>query len=169
MFYAGIGSRQTPPEILTLFTHIAGYLCDKGYILRSGGASGADSAFEVGISDPLKKEIYLPWKGFNGNKSVFYNVSREALQLAERYHPGWSYVSSGGRLLHGRNVYQVLGRDLNTPSSFVVCWTKDGKASGGTGQAIRIALANSIPIFNLKNSNEMTHVQNCMAQNKDFA
>jgi hypothetical protein len=33
----------------------------------------------------------------------------------------------------------------------VVCWTKDGKSSGGTGQALRIAEYYSIPIFNLKN------------------
>jgi hypothetical protein len=50
-----------------------------------------------------------------------------------------------------RNAMQILGEDGNTPVEMVVCWTKDGKASGGTGQALRIAEYYSIPIFNLKN------------------
>ncbi|NMA16004.1 MAG: hypothetical protein GX935_02005, partial [Erysipelotrichia bacterium] len=30
---------------------------------------------------------------------------------------------------------------------FIICWTKNGSGSGGTGQAIRIAKAYDIPIF----------------------
>lgn len=36
-------------------------------------------------------------------------------------------------------------------SSFVVCWTSDGKDSGGTGQALRIARDRNIPVYNLYN------------------
>jgi hypothetical protein len=168
MFYAGIGSRLTPPEMLAFMSRLSRYLYGLGYTLRSGGAAGADTAFEVGVPDPMKMEIYLPWKGFNGNHSLLYGVSNDALELAKQYHPGWSYLSNGGRLFHGRNCYQVLGKDLKTPSRFVVCWTKDGKAFGGTGQAIRIAIDKNIPIFNLRNPDEMKHVQDCMIQNKDF-
>jgi hypothetical protein len=42
----------------------------------------------------------------------------------------------------------VLGHDLRSPSRFVVCWTADGRATGGTGQAIRIAEAYAVPVFN---------------------
>lgn len=45
MFYTGIGSRQTPPEILKMMTKIATQLESKGWVLRSGGAEGADEAF----------------------------------------------------------------------------------------------------------------------------
>ncbi len=48
-------------------------------------------------------------------------------------------------------TFQVLGSDLETPVSFVVCWTIGGKISGGTGQALRIAKDLGIPIFNLEN------------------
>jgi hypothetical protein len=48
-----------------------------------------------------------------------------------------------------RNAMQVLGPDLDTPSKVVVCWTKNGKTSGGTGQALRISLYHGVPIFNL--------------------
>lgn len=58
---------------------------------------------------------------------------------------GWMFMS--------RNVYQVLGPNLDDPVEFIICWTKDGKASGGTGQAIRIANDYGVPVFNLKNVN----------------
>ena len=44
------------------------------------------------------------------------------------------------RLAHTRAFYQqVLGVSLDSPAEFVLCWTADGEASGGTGQALRIA------------------------------
>ena len=46
MTYAGVGSRETPPEILAEMTKIAQELATKKYSLQSGGAIGADMAFE---------------------------------------------------------------------------------------------------------------------------
>jgi predicted Rossmann fold nucleotide-binding protein DprA/Smf involved in DNA uptake len=63
-YYAGVGSRQTPENILHLMTRIAMRMAELGWVLRSGGAKGADYAFEKGAGD--KKEIYLPWRGFGG-------------------------------------------------------------------------------------------------------
>ena len=60
-------------------------------------------------------------------------------------------LSEAAMKLMSRNAYQVLGESLRNPVDFVICWTKDGKASGGTGQAIRIAQDNGIPVYNLKN------------------
>jgi copper oxidase (laccase) domain-containing protein len=100
-------------------------------------------------------DIFLPWKMFNNHPSPLHDVSDSALEIAARFHPAWDKLKPSVKKLHGRNVYQVLGIDLATPSKFVVCWTKDGKASGGTGQAMRIALAHCIPIFNLHNQNAL--------------
>ena len=47
-FYTGIGARRTPPEVLALMTRAAFALLKRGYVLRSGHAIGADSAFERG-------------------------------------------------------------------------------------------------------------------------
>ena len=47
-FYSGIGARATPPEMLSLMTRAAFALLKRGYVLRSGHAIGADSAFERG-------------------------------------------------------------------------------------------------------------------------
>ena len=52
-----------------------------------------------------------------------------------------------------RNVYQVIGKDLESPSKFVVCWTPKGEIVGGTAQAMKLAQKLDIPIFNLYNAN----------------
>lgn len=144
--YAGIGSRTTPDEICGLMTRIARYLASQGYTLRSGHASGADQAFEHGAV--FKKEIYIPWPGFNGSTSGLLPVPA-AFKMAEEFHPGWNYMNQGGKKLHARNCHQVLGYDLDDPVEFVICWTHDGTAKGGTGQAMRIAETHKIPIYNL--------------------
>ena len=43
----------------------------------------------------------------------------------------------------------IQGRDLDDDVDAVVCWTRDGKATGGTGMGIRIARERDIPVFNL--------------------
>lgn len=48
--YTGIGSRETPAEILEIFEHLGAWFAKKGYTLRSGHADGADAAFENGCS-----------------------------------------------------------------------------------------------------------------------
>lgn len=149
-YYAGIGSRQTPRDIQNKMGLIAQRLSNLSYCLLSGGADGADIAFEKCAT---YKQIFLPWDGFN-NKHVdgkTYVIPEENLELVKKYHPKFSNLSSAGKKLMSRNSYQVLGPDLKTPVEFVLCWTKDGKASGGTGQAIRVANAHQIPVFNLKN------------------
>lgn len=147
-------------------SQVASFLCGKGYILRSGGASGADQAFEDGVSEPDSMEIYLPWRGFERNRSLLYRVSDRVIELAEEYHPAWDELSEGGKLMMGRNMYQILGNDLKTPSDFVVCWTSDGYATGGTGQAIRVAEDKGIPVFNLKNMDEMKIVNRWLVTDK---
>lgn len=149
-FYTGIGSRETPQKMLDFMIETAILLDWDGYTLRSGGAEGADSAFAQGATESghYPPEIYLPWKGFNGNTSPLL-PSPEAFELAAKYHPAWNRCRRGARALHARNCHQVLGKDLKTPSEFVVCWTPDGSGSGGTGQAIRIAKAHKIPVYDL--------------------
>ncbi len=78
-YYAGIGSREIPRGIVNIMTGISIELENSGYILRSGGAKGADSTFEYGVQN---KQIYLPWRGFNGNNSKFYRITPEAMDLA---------------------------------------------------------------------------------------
>lgn len=147
-YYAGIGSRETPEGVLDLFIKVAEYLAKKKFILRSGGAKGADLAFEKGCNNVNGiSEIYLPWNGFEGSKSKLIVKGCKAFEIAEQYHPYWNNLSQGARKLQARNTHQVLGWKLNEPSDFIICWTKNGSGSGGTGQALRIAKAYNIPVF----------------------
>lgn len=148
IYYAGIGSRKTPKQYIELFKRVAKYLATQGVTLRSGGADGADIAFEIGCDMVNgKKEIYIPWKNFNNSNSNLILSSNNAVELAQKYHPQWSVLSQGAKKLQARNCHQVLGQDLKTPSHFIICWTECGKGQGGTGQALRIAKDYNIPYF----------------------
>lgn len=147
--YAGIGSRKTPPHVLGLMTFAAALLERNDYILRSGGAPGADRAFEKGVQDPVHKEIFLPWKRFNDNDSSLFTPRSEAYLIAEQYHPSWSTLRPAAKRLMARNSHQVLGLNLDDPVEFLLCWTDKGKQVGGTAQAMRIAQDRGIRICNL--------------------
>lgn len=148
MFYAGIGSRETPPDVLRAMTNWAYRLDSEGWILRSGGAPGADSAFEAGAGPDSR--IYLPWAGFEGRDGIVCGDDPSLAAVAETYHPAWGELRQGAKRLMTRNVAQILGYGAErAPSMFVLCWTPGGKAGGGTGQAIRIANDYKIPVFDL--------------------
>lgn len=154
---AGIGSRETPDDILDIMYEFAADAAEAGYTLRSGGAPGADTAFELGCSSMLgPKEIFLPWPRFNQNTSNYTTAPVKAFQIAAEHHPFWHNLKYTTKKLMARNTLQVLGQKLDDPVKFVVCWTPDGslngisRESGGTGQALRIADAYGIPVFNLQ-------------------
>ncbi len=175
--FAGIGSRETPDEILESMEIVAYNLINSGYKLRSGGAMGADSAFADGAKSAIIKsldnnlqlkdiqEIYLPWDGFNclsvdNNKGIYLESNKEAVIIAEKYHPKYSSLSKGAKLLMNRNSYQILGKYLNDPVEFVICWTRGGKIVGGTGQALRIAVDYNIPTINMASSGWEDKIKN---------
>ncbi len=169
----GIGSQETPLSVLQAMASLGTRLARDGWTLRSGGARGADVAFETGhrriAADRL--EVYLPWKSFNKNESPLYTVGPEALQVAAQHHPAWDACSGMAQKLHGRNAYQVLGPALDTPSAFLVCWTRDGatnrqersRDTGGTGTAIEIADAHGVPVFNLARASALRDLEAWLA------
>lgn len=156
--YAGVGSRDTPADVCDLMRGIASTLAERHWTLRSGHADGADIAFEEGcMSVNGTKEIYIPWQGFHkarhgSNDAYAVHCLKnhiQAIGIAADTHPNWKACGEGTQMMHTRNVYQILGMTLDTPVSLVICWTKDGNAIGGTGQAIRLAERLAIPVFNL--------------------
>lgn len=143
-YYTGVGSRKTPESIKNIMTRLAKKLAADGWILRSGGAEGADKAFEAGAGSA---------------KEIFYAADATAAAMLEaaRFHPAWDRCSPYAQRLHGRNALQVLGRNLDSPSTFLVCWTPDGCTThawrtietGGTGTAISIADYHEVEVLNL--------------------
>ena len=49
---------------------------------------------------------------------------QQALVLAGQVHPAWHRCDDYAKRLHARNCMQILGRNLDEPADFVVCWTK---------------------------------------------
>ena len=156
--YSGIGSRQITPEGAKLARFFAKELDSKGYTLRSGGAGGADALFEENHTGT--KEIFLPWEGFNNNPSKLLHISKEAEDMAVKYYPsqeGLRNSSPGVLKLMARNCYQVLGKNLDDPTDFIVCWTPS-ENHGGTSQALRIAKDKGIRFYNLADPRHVTQL-----------
>jgi hypothetical protein len=175
-FYAGIGSRSLPDKAVVQLMAISAWLASAGWGLRTGGASGADYAFWKGAGEAGGHgELHLPWLRFNQHLTVIsarrsswkrriFHDNRH-LAISAEYHPRWSGLSQGVRRLMGRNASIILGSnpdDKSGWSKMVVCYTRDGQASGGTGHGIRIAQGFGIPVFNIGNPNVLAHLKNRM-------
>jgi len=153
-YYAGIGSRSTPKDILRLMRRVARSLACRGYTLRSGGARGADRAFESGCLG--KKEIFT-------SKDVTYR----AIHHAELFHPAWDRVQPYAKLLLARNSQIVLGENLDKPVEFVVCYTPGAKVVGGTGQALRVAKGYQIRVHNLGDPEQVKLVEEVLERHAE--
>jgi len=182
-YYTGVGSRETPQHILDLMKKTGRALASQGWTLRSGGAKGADNAFELGwldwhvnntrgFSTPLA-EIYVPWSGYEGHdrgglfgaiivpSDIHFEIESIAEGMAMAIHPAWEACKQGARKMHTRNVFQVLGKDLDSPSKMLIAWTRlDGKGNpkGGTATAINLALENGVKVFNLNRPEDFDRV-----------
>uniref|UniRef100_A0AAU8GFN3 DprA-like DNA recombination-mediator protein n=1 Tax=Salmonella phage vB_SEnST11_KE23 TaxID=3161174 RepID=A0AAU8GFN3_9CAUD len=117
-YYTGVGSRETPPEVISVMEDAAFRLARLGFTLRSGKAGGADAAFQIGMQkfyetlDNGKEkeyltrlaEIYIPWEGFGQDREdlwdfwdmspaymdfLFPDQSRIREALVEEIHPNY--------------------------------------------------------------------------------
>lgn len=165
LYFTGVGSRETPDEILELMRKVSRKLCSSEYIFRSGGADGADIAFERGCDDVNgSKEIYISWDNPKSNHGrIYWHNNRDvfkldlspkkddAMILASEIHPAWDRCSDAAKKLHARNMFQVLGYRLDKPSSFLICYaTPQGDSiKGGTRTAFECAKRHNIPVFNM--------------------
>lgn len=171
-----VGSRETPKLITTLMELIGFKLASEGWEIRSGGAPGADSAFYRGVRSYCDKaqgptthigRIYIPWEGFEGDLGKQYSndvsghffcfkdfplhVQNQAMELASTVHPYWDNCKYGDRILHARNVFQVLSEHFNRPSKALICWAPilGDSITGGTRTAWELAKREGIRLINL--------------------
>ena len=169
MTYAGIGSRETPKEVLELMTKAATWLEYKGYKLQTGYKrkqtngklveEGADKAFSDGTNN---KELFGPdmanattrniaeeiHPNLKGMWSAVYNkwVSKVGKEKATEY-------ADGAIGLQERNTFQVFGAELDTAVDFVLFYAIETdnplRPKGGTGQAVEMARRKGIPTINM--------------------
>lgn len=169
--YVGVGSQSTPLTICQIMSRLGEKLAIKGAKLRSGAAKGADAAFESGCDRALGLKDIFTAKHWYFREAIKKDVTSltlyresewtEAQKIAALYHPNWANLKPYHRKLHSRNCFQVLGIDLRSPADFLLCWTPDkakektSPKTGGTGQAIRIAVAHGIKVYNLANDDDL--------------
>ena len=169
IFYAGVGSRETPLEIQQQMQEVASELEQAGYILRSGAAPGADRAFASGVQSSKNLKEYF----VEEFKNDTYGNQEQTLNLAKEVHPAFDDLKPGGVPYIARDAYQVFGEHLDSPSAFILCWTKDAVTSyeqttadtGGTGQAIRLASRKGIPVINMANPEWRTQLDEVLQRN----
>jgi len=160
--YAGIGSRETPIEILQVIRSIARVLAKDDFLCKTGAAPGADQAFAEGaLCRGGDVEICLPWPSYEThwvsqlvgtyNIRTLADTDEQAFASVDRLHPFAHNLKQGAKKLHARNF--LILQDVR----FVICWTTKGLETGGTGQGIRIAQEAGIPIHNLGNPNVLKH------------
>ncbi len=185
-FYTGVGSRKAPLCFLYLFSLLAQIFENKGIRLRSGGALGSDLAFSNALSAPeLNSQIFVTSnidKPHYYNPKTMYGLSfdglyRQAMRLImdNRLHKKWENCTQIAFDLHNRNVFQVLGLDLKTPSEFLICWTPGGEKkysetsqlTGGTATAINTAAVNGVPVFNLADKVDLIYTLDFILKNID--
>lgn len=176
MYYSGIGSRRTPKNILNEMIILGEWLATEHYILRSGNANGADVAFGIGCDSVNgKSEIYLPYENFNnGCRNSLHITNKHTLkktyEIMRTLKPHTYTWNSKNTPYHSRNVFQVLGVNLNTPSNFVICYTDTGAEceadiicrndTSGTSTAIVLASRLNIPVINMFNKNWIDKLEN---------
>lgn len=128
-----------------------------------------ESQFEVYVADQYNiRRSTLPRKhlAIVRNKSLIAETER----IASEVHPTWDRCNEWARGMHSRNCHQILGYDLQSPVDAVICWTPVGKIQGGTATAIRIAMKNNIPVFNLGVSDKksvLNDIKNFLESRKD--
>ena len=163
MIVTGIGSRTISDSEERVIRQISRVLAKAGCTLRSGGADGADTAFEAGWRDvgSSAMEIFVPWSGFNGTTSDApyivldkkSDLFEEAHNEAQTVHPAWYRLSRGAQYLHTRNIFQVRGPELKVPSDVIIAMADPvGRfgVKGGTSTAWTLGKRLQVPTFNLR-------------------
>jgi len=157
MVYAGVGSRETPIDVMEKMNEISKWLEAEGYSLNSGHANGADKAFEgvrmkydttTGI--PVRnKQINGNWISTDKNGNVIpennlkfhnpeYKITNKNIftaddandkvrTIAKEIHPAGANLSGYSLDLHARNTFQVFGKNLDKPVDFVIFYAKESK------------------------------------------
>lgn len=163
-YYAGVGSRETPDDVLLLMIRLGRTLADVGYTLSSGDAIGADRAFWFGATlSPRHAEvgcrIYLHKDGYQGrfnNPKIGFLVATQfretwdkAEAIASAARGGFYGLGPGGIALHTRNVFQIYGHTLRAKVGSVYYWGlpkgKTEKVNGGTNTALQLAIKANLP------------------------
>jgi ribonuclease HI/ABC-type multidrug transport system fused ATPase/permease subunit len=177
--YAGIGDINIPDNIQKLIILLAEELANQGYVLRTGGAKGADTAFMEGCDKAHgKKEVFYPM-----DKHVNENTVAEAKSI----HPKWESClnpekkrqedarakEKGYKIskypfavrAHCRNMKIINGDQLNNKVEFTIAYQDVNQTAGGTWQGIHYSEKLGIKVYNLYLEKDRNEIINLILKN----
>lgn len=183
--FALIGSRDSSDEDNEFLYNTGLALLRLGLAGYSGGAKkGPDHSFTRALTTFIEEggnardsRIYLPALAHpqpKGNpidwciKTPLSNYAHHShtFNMCVLVHPVMHYLPQYVQQLHCRNVFQILGDDLESRVAFVLTSARmDGKGDvvGGTATAIKIAMAFGVPIFNIRKPEDVLRLHVLMA------
>lgn len=166
-YFALVGSREGHrEEDLKLIKEAGRLITEAGFGISSGDAIGTDRTFHEGCMESnnyhnLNHRIYVvDFNGNRGNRASYYGhfidaskleMRDEAIKVAQSVVPHFNYIKPYAQDLQTRNVYQVLGSDLQTPVKALIYWAPpkgnldDEVVKGGTNTALQVAKLHNIP------------------------
>lgn len=171
--YAGIGAKNTPEYVLKVIYDTAILLARDGYMCNTGAALGADQEFAKGaVAANGHVSLMLPWSTYEDKwvstltnmptgRVLVHTLSAlnpSAYISVQQLHPAYEKIKHKQGLikLHARN-YMIIEK-----TSFVICWSPNGKTVGGTGQGIRIAESLGIHVYNLGDPTVLAHFEDAL-------
>jgi hypothetical protein len=158
--YTGVGSRKISSETIELLTGFILRLNKLDYCCRTGDAKGCDALF---VKHSKRVYAYSP-------ANIDYNdwTLQEVLKYIPNDRNGFQNWKPYVQNLLRRNMMQVLGPDGDKPSEFLICWAPStyylDSSAGGTGYAIRCALAHEIPVYNLFDHKAIIDLENLLKE-----
>lgn len=135
-------------------------IAQKAYSKAMENGWVTEKHFEVYVA--TQKNIdrsYLPNKHLAVVRNPHLIEKSEEIAKSVMGESHWSRCNEWARGMHSRNCHQILGYDLESPVSCVICWTPEGKVVGGTATAIKLAMKYNIPVFNLGVSDKEKVIQ----------
>lgn len=155
--YAGIGSRSITKVEDNIIRRVANKLSEK-FVLYSGNAEGSDNSFQKGSNGNCV--LMLPWKKFNFKQysgpyldALTLGDTFDGIESVYNFHPAPERLGNAAMSLMSRNYHQIHGFRNYPKVSFVMCCADEDAfgVKGGTGQAVRIAKSDNIPVINIRN------------------
>ena len=171
VYITGIGTRNLDERmdkairgIMKAFSSINGK--DFSFILRSGGARGADTAFECSFSGKIisyRADSSHPAKGLD---AITYSEDPVAEELVMRLHPNPGAVSSlpeYSRKLLYRDAWQIIGspgKDRRLSDFVIAAWPM-----GTTMKtALLVAKNQGVPVFNVSDPADMERLRDAFRE-----
>ncbi len=168
--YTGVGSREIPHDMFVRMMMFGYMACKDGATLRSGKATGSDTAFQLG------HEMYLRQHPSEDKRMEIYTVNDRpdyrtyltsacdiegrdtpafktfCIKKCREIHPAGKKLKGKALQLHARNILQVVGQYCNEPSDMCVYFAREdqyGVLTGGTATAAHYVAEIGVPYYNI--------------------